>query len=185
MKTREMIFIAMFAALIAVGAFMRIPLPICPITLQFLFVMLAGVLLGGKNGALSVIVYALIGLAGVPVFTGGGGLSYVLQPTFGYIIGFAVGAYATGTIIYSGELTMKRLLIGTFTGLVIIFGVGVIYYWLITKLWLGNAISIKNLLVYCLFLPLPGDILLSILSAVIGKRLIPEMKHITASHKTA
>ena len=67
-NTENLVRMALFAALIAVGAFIRIPVPVCPFTLQFLFTMLAGLLLGGKYGALSVLVYLCVGLLGLPVF---------------------------------------------------------------------------------------------------------------------
>ena len=79
----SLILCALFAALIAVGAFIKIPVPFVPFTLQLLFTTLAGIVLGPKYGALSVGVYILIGLCGVPIFTQGGGPAYVLQPTFG------------------------------------------------------------------------------------------------------
>ena len=67
-NTKNLVRVALFAALIAVGAFIRSPVPVCPFTLQFLFTMLAGLLLGGKYGALSVLVYLCVGLLGLPVF---------------------------------------------------------------------------------------------------------------------
>ena len=88
----------MFVALIAAGAWIRIPGPVVPFTLQYLFTMLAGLLLGGKYGLLAVCVYIVLGLAGLPIFASGGGIGYILQPSFGYMIGFAVGAFATGSI---------------------------------------------------------------------------------------
>ena len=94
-KTRDMIMVSFFAALITAGAYIKIPISVCPFTLQFLCTTLAGILLGGFQGALAVGIYVLIGLAGVPVFTGGGGLSYVVQPTFGYLLGFIAGAFVT------------------------------------------------------------------------------------------
>ena len=57
MKTKDLVLCAMFVALIAVGAFIKIPVPVVPFTLQFLFTMLAGLLLGPVNGALAVVVY--------------------------------------------------------------------------------------------------------------------------------
>ena len=87
-RTRSMVYCALFTALIAVGAFIRIPVPVVPFTLQYLFTMLAGLLLGAKRGAGSVTVYMLLGLAGLPIFTEGGGISYLFKPSFGYIIGF-------------------------------------------------------------------------------------------------
>ena len=68
----SLILCALFAALIAVGAFIKIPVPFVPFTLQLLFTTLAGIVLGPKYGALSVGVYILIGLCGVPIFTQGG-----------------------------------------------------------------------------------------------------------------
>ena len=91
-RTKAMILCALFAALAAVGAFLRIPVPLVPFTLQFLFTNLAGLLLGKKLGAVSVGVYVLLGLMGLPIFTGGGGIGYLVHPTFGYLIGFILGA---------------------------------------------------------------------------------------------
>ena len=173
MKTNDMILIAMFAALTAVGAYIRIPVPVCPFTLQFLFTTLAGLILGGKKGALAVAVYVLLGLIGLPVFTGGGGIGYVLQPTFGYLLGFIAGACATGTIVRRGSLTMPRLLTGCFAGLLIVYAMGMAYYWAISRFWLGQPIGLVPLFVYCFLLAVPGDICLCILSALLGKKLIP------------
>ena len=88
-RTKQLILCAMFVALIAIGAFITIPIPIIPLTLQDLFVMLAGILLGPKWGALASLIYVFMGLAGLPVFTQGGGLAYVLKPSFGFLIGFS------------------------------------------------------------------------------------------------
>lgn len=76
-KTKNMVLCAMFVALIAVGAFIRIPIPVVPFTLQILFINLAGLLLGGKLGAIAAGSYMIIGLIGLPVFAEGGGLSYI------------------------------------------------------------------------------------------------------------
>ena len=97
-KTKDLILCALFAALTAVGAFIKIPVPVVPFTLQLLFTMLAGLLLGGRRGAAAVTAYILMGLLGFPVFAEGGGLGYILKPSFGYLIGFAAAAYLTGCI---------------------------------------------------------------------------------------
>lgn len=173
MKTKDMILIAMFTALIAVGAYIKIPVPVCPFTLQFLFTTLAGIILGGKNGAIAVSVYVLLGLAGLPVFTGGGGIGYVFQPTFGYLIGFIAGAFVTGTIVHKGDLTIQRLLAGGFAGLMTVYAFGMAYYWAVCRFYIGESIGIWPLFLYCFLLAVPGDICLCILSAKLGKRLIP------------
>lgn len=97
-RTYKMILVALFAALIAVGAFIRVPVPLVPFTMQTFFVVLAGMLLGKKLGAASALVYLAIGLIGIPVFTQGG-IGYVLKPSFGYLIGFIVAAFITGAIV--------------------------------------------------------------------------------------
>lgn len=96
---RRMVYAALFGALTAAGSFLAIPLQPVPITLQTLFTGLAGVLLGGATGALSQIVYVLLGLIGLPVFAGGrAGIGTLFGPSGGYLIGFVVGAYVIGRI---------------------------------------------------------------------------------------
>ncbi|MBW2650107.1 MAG: biotin transporter BioY, partial [Deltaproteobacteria bacterium] len=70
-STRGMTYAAMFGAMTALGAYIIIPLPLVPITLQTFVMYLAASLLGGYLGALSQIVYILLGIIGLPVFAGG------------------------------------------------------------------------------------------------------------------
>lgn len=106
-KTRDMILISMFAALTAIGAFIKIPTPIVPFTLQYLFCAYSGVLLGAKHGLYSQLLYVGIGLMGIPIFANGGGPTYIFQPTFGYLLGFILCAYVIGK---STEKLKKLLL---------------------------------------------------------------------------
>jgi len=173
----SLILCALFAALIAVGAFIKIPIPYVPFTLQMLFTTLAGIILGPKYGALSVAVYILIGLCGVPVFTEGGGPGYVLQPTFGYLIGFLIGTFVTGLITHHvSNPSLKRLLLANFSGLVIVYVCGVIYYFFIAAFYTNTYAGLWSLFLYCFLLPIPGDIVICILCAFLGKRLIPILK---------
>ena len=129
--TKDMIMCALFTALIAVGAFIKVPVPVVPFTLQFLFTMLAGLIMGGRLGAISVGLYAVLGLVGLPIFAEGGGIWYVLKPSFGYIIGFALGSLVTGLMVEKQKnLTMGRLLAANFTGLAIVYACGMIYYYI-------------------------------------------------------
>ncbi|MEG2540629.1 MAG: ECF transporter S component [Clostridia bacterium] len=99
LNTKKLALSGIFIALIIVGAYIKIPTPLVPVTLQFAFCLLAGLLLGGGNGAACVLIYILMGLVGIPVFVAGGGIFYVLQPSFGYMIGFVFGSYAAGKLI--------------------------------------------------------------------------------------
>lgn len=173
-KVRDLVLCSLFVALIIVGTFIRVPIPVLPFTLQFLFTMLAGLLLGPKLGATSVIVYIILGLIGIPVFTEGGGIGYVFKPSFGYIIGFVFSTYVTGKIANKEKNpSMKRLLIANFAGLLILYAIGMIYYYFMSNYYLGSPIGVKALILYCFILAIPGDILLCILGAILGKRLIP------------
>lgn len=173
-KTKDMILCALFVALIAVGAFIKVPVPVVPFTLQYLFTMLAGLLLGPKKGALAVCIYIVLGLCGLPVFAQGGGIGYIFQPSFGYIPGFAVGAYVTGTIAGKSERpSYGRLLAADFAGLAVVYAMGMAYYYVMSNFYLGNPIGLMPLFLYCFVLAVPGDIVLCIVAAALGRRMIP------------
>jgi len=177
--TKQLILCGLFTALIAVGAFIKIPIPVLPFTLQFLFTMMAGLLLGGEMGAYSVFMYILLGLIGLPIFTEGGGLGYIFKPTFGYIIGFCIASYVTGKIANEkSNPTYKRILTANFIGLAIVYSLGMIYYYIICNFVINTPIGVWPLFLYCFILAVPGDILLCILSALLYKRLIPAIKFI-------
>ena len=130
-STRELTMTALFVTLITVGAFIRIPLPNWPFTLQILFTTLAGIILGSRLGAVSVGIYIILGLIGVPVFTSGGGPGYILQPTFGYLVGFMVGAYVVGRFSEaSPNHSFKQLLIGSILNLLVVYGFGMVYLYM-------------------------------------------------------
>ena len=168
----DMILCALFAALIAVGAFIKIPVPVVPFTLQYLFTMLSGLMLGSKWGLAAVGIYIALGLAGLPVFAQGGGIGYVLQPSFGYIIGFALGAFVTGLIAQKKRRpSLARLLAASFAGLFLVYFIGMLYYYLISKFYLNTPIGLWPLFLYCFILAVPGDIILSVLGAVLAKRI--------------
>ena len=177
MSARQITMTALFVALVAVGAFIKIPIPYLPFTLQLLFTTLAGLILGSRLGGMSVVMYLILGLAGVPIFTEGGGLMYVVKPTFGYLLGFAIGAFAAGRMVETSvTLTFKRLLAASFVNLAIVYGVGMLYLYEIKDLYLGKPIGLDALFIYCFALPVIPDIFLCILAAVIAKRLIPILK---------
>ncbi|MCX7827993.1 MAG: biotin transporter BioY [Thermanaerothrix sp.] len=171
--TRSWVMAGLFAALTAVGAFIRIPIPYVPFTLQFFFCALSGILLGARWGFVSQVIYVLMGLSGLPVFTAGGGPSYVFQPTFGYLMGFCAGAYATG---FLWERWGRRA--GTFmwaylsalTGLSVIYLMGVPYLWMIMDLYLGKAKGWGWAVKAGFLVPIGGDLVLCCLIAMVALR---------------
>lgn len=174
---KEMILVALFAALTAVGAFIQIPVGPVPITLQMLFTILAGMLLGSKLGALSQLVYVIIGLIGVPVFAGGtGGLSSVISPSFGYLIGFILGAYVIGKVTEkSYKPSLIILLAASGMGTLVVYAVGVPYLFLIKSI-IGKGIPFASALKFGFYVFIPGDLLKCIAAAVLGVQIIPAVK---------
>lgn len=173
-SANNMALCALFSAFIAAGAFIKIPFYPVPVTMQMEIVLLSGLILGSWRGAVSASVYMFIGLAGLPVFARGGGIGYVLQPTFGYVAGFILGAYITGKFAEkAGQATVKKCFLASLAGLAAVYATGVVYFWLISHFYLGKEISAWYLLVNCFFMPLPKDILLCIAGAFAAKRLMP------------
>ena len=173
-STQDMVLCGVFTTLIAVGAFIKVPIPVVPFTLQFLFTMLAGLLLGGRKGALSVGVYILLGLVGLPVFAEGGGFWYILKPSFGYLLGFMLAAYVTGRMVErKGRLTTGWVMAVNFLGLFIVYAAGMIYYYVICNYVIDTPIAIGPLFLYCFVLAVPGDICLCILAAILTIRVRP------------
>lgn len=99
---KQFIGVTLFSLLTAAGAWIEIPLPFTPvpITLQTVFVILAGASLGANRGALSQIMYLFYGICGLPVFAGGASsFAQLLGPTGGYLLGFPVAAFLTGLMV--------------------------------------------------------------------------------------
>jgi len=118
---RRLIGVAVFAMATAFGAKVAIPLPgtMVPFTLQAVFVLLAGAILGPGLGAASQAAYLAIGALGAPVFAMGGGLGYLLGPTGGYLLAFPAAAFAVGVIAGRSGRAL-RTLAGLFAGMAII-----------------------------------------------------------------
>lgn len=175
--TKELVLIAFFAALTAIGAFIRIPLPYVPFTLQYLFCALSAILLGKRNGMRSQLLYVVIGLIGIPVFTKGGGLQYILQPTFGYLIGFIVGAYIIGLIVTKfKEINFISVFISTTIGLIVIYFFGFIYLMIIENIYLGVNMTIGQSVLAGVAPFLPGDIFLNIIISIITPSIIKKLR---------
>lgn len=179
LDVQQLVLCATFTALIAIGAFIRIPVPLIPFTLQLFFVTMAGFLLGPKTGTVSAGLYLGLGLVGLPIFTEGGGPTYVLKPTFGYIIGFVLAAYVVGKIATAERNpSLKRLLFAVLAGLVVCYTCGILYCYAITNWVLGVQNGFWHVFWVGGVLVAPGDIVLGILAATIAKRLIPHLQYL-------
>lgn len=180
-KAKDLAVCGMFAALIVVGAFLKIdiPLPLYTMhfTLQWFFVLMAGFLLGAKRGALSVAVYICIGLVGVPVFAAGGGPAYVLRPGFGFLLGFIPAAFLIG-LLSNGVKSAKLIwyLVPAVVGEVVYYAVGAIYFYMIKNFYVGTPVTLMVVIIqYCLITVIP-DFILCLVAAVLSAKLRPEFR---------
>lgn len=120
LKLRMMIITALFAAIIGILAQITIPLPLVPITGQTLAIGLAATILGAKFGTISVLLYILIGAAGIPVFAGmSAGISVIVGPTGGFLVGFIPTAYFIGWMLEKTGYTIKNATIANIIGMII------------------------------------------------------------------
>lgn len=144
-KTRDMVYIGVFAALLGVLSQIAIPLPTnVPITLQTFAVALAGYFLGEKRGAISVLVFILIGAVGVPVFANfRGGISVLTGFTGGFVFGFIVLAFFCGLGSKTNKIYFSIAL--GLIGLVINHIMGAVQYMVLAELSFGKAILTVSL----------------------------------------
>lgn len=127
-QLKMLIVSALFAAIIGIMAQITIPLPLVPITGQTLAIGLAATILGKRYGVLSVIVYILLGIAGIPVFSGlSAGIGVVFGPTGGYIIGFIPAAFFIGWLLERFGFTVKNAVIANIVGMIITLTFGAIW----------------------------------------------------------
>lgn len=176
MKTRDLIFISMFTALAVAGAFIRIPLPFLSITFQMLFALLAGIILGPVRGMIAMTMYMLLGLAGLPVFSLGGGLGYVTQPSFGFIIGFIPGAFISG--FFYSKLIIKPYLktfLSFSAGTFIVYVIGILYMYIILKFYLNKPDTALLATVISILPYIAKDLILVMTASSLG-RFIPLLR---------
>jgi biotin transport system substrate-specific component len=157
--TTDLALIAVFAALVAACTLVP-PIPVgiaVPITLQTLGVMLAGLVLGPLRGFLAVLLYVVVGLAGLPVFAqGGAGLATLVKPAAGYLLAFPLGALVTGALAaWTRNVRVWRPLTLALSaivgGILVVHPFGILGLMVNAKLSLAKAVGVD--LVY-----LPGDL---------------------------
>lgn len=183
-RTIMLALTAIFTCLIIAGAYLKIPISVIPYSMQTFFVQLACSLLGPLWGTAAVALYLFIGLIGIPVFTNGGGFMYVLQPTFGYLIGFLIGTIVGGLII---KCFKKKNYLAYFTGnivnLIISYACGMLYFYLLKSFYFGSSVTAYTIFVMCFLIFIPGDLAFTFLGSYIAKKTKPILDKYT--HQTA
>ncbi|MGG3691764.1 biotin transporter BioY [Heyndrickxia ginsengihumi] len=177
LRTIEICYAGIFVALMAIGANITSIVPFMviggvPITLQTFFALLSGAMLGSRLGTISMIAYAFIGLVGAPVFAQfGSGIRTVLSPTFGFILSYILIAYVIGKMIEKNQSFVSYIL-AAIIGLVLNYIIGTNWMYAAYKLWAQAPDAFSYLLVWLwMVIPLPKDIILSILAGFIAHRI--------------
>lgn len=158
---RNLLLTALFAALTAVGAYIRIG----EVTLQVFFACISGMLLGPVWGAAAQGLYVLLGLVGLPVFSAGGGLMYVVNPMFGFLLGLIPMAAIVGFLTKYPRIP---LFVAGLAGLLLLYLAALPYFYFAT----GQALPLRELLMSACFAFLPFDLLKLLSASMLGKRLI-------------
>jgi biotin transporter BioY len=155
---RDIILILCFTLLTAISAKLKIEIGTVPITGQTFAVLLSGALLGSRRGALSQIFYLLGGLAGIPWFARGGGIAYLMSPTFGYIVGFVLAAFVVGFLCERGlDRKIETAILAMLVGNVLIYFPGL--------LWLARFVGWGKVLAVGLYPFIIGDTIKLLLAA--------------------
>ncbi|MCC2095256.1 MAG: biotin transporter BioY [Hyphomicrobiales bacterium] len=177
-QTRDFVRICLFAALIAaLGLLPKFDIPIAagvPVTAQTLGVMLAGVVLGPRNGVLAVLLFVFIVALGMPLLAGGrGGLGIFFGPTGGFLLGWIPGAFAAGLtmrIVPIRNLFARTLLAAVLGGIAVVYAIGIP--------WLSFVAGMKlQAAGFAVLAFVPGDILKALAVAAIVKTLPPDLVH--------
>lgn len=174
-EIRSMVLAALFAALTAIGAFIQVPLGFTSITLQVMFSCLAGVLLGAKWGAISQIVYVALGLVGLPVFTQGGGLGYLVKPSMGFLFGLILLAWLAGLLTRTDRSPL-RVVLACAVGDLAMYAVALPYMYLVLNLYMGMEKSVLDVVRGGMLLYLPGDAVKIAVTALVSGPLLKRVK---------
>ncbi|MEG0315209.1 MAG: biotin transporter BioY [Erysipelotrichaceae bacterium] len=172
MKTKDVVSIGLCTALICVGAFIKIPIPIIPFTLQFMFINLTGLLLGWKKGLLAVIVYISLGLLGLPVFSGGGGLSYITMPSFGFVLGFIPLVILAG-ICSKNASSLKGYFKASIPGYLALYMVALPYLYIYLNVITGKDLGIAYLIGAYFIKFMVTDVIQLYVSSLLAKKIRP------------
>ena len=167
-KLLKVSFTALFAALIACGTFIAIPIGPVPIVLQNLFALLAGLVLGPLSGGAAVMLYLLAGIIGIPVFAGfTGGITRFASPTGGFLAGYLCMAVLAGLIAGNPKekISGTRIIIAAAAGLLVVYVPGIFWLKISTGLSWGKTMAAG-------FIPfVPGDVIKGITAVLIAPRL--------------
>lgn len=184
MTARDLAYCALFVALMVVGAKINIVLPIgtgVTVSLQIMFAVITGLLIGPRNGLISLVVYLLLGLIGLPVYAHGGGLAYLLRPTYGFLLGFASAAWLSGILLKSfRKKNFAAYLISGEIGMLSYYVLGLLYFALLSNVLLQDAqpIGLKELFTVWFFSTVWIDAIIAGVGSLVAYKVAPALNKI-------
>ena len=169
-KTHDMVFISIFAVLMAICSWISIPMAV-PFTLQTFGVFVAVGILGGKNGTLAVLIYIILGVIGVPVFAGfQGGIGILAGNTGGYILGFLFSALVMWAMEkFFGRKPVVQIL-SMILGLIVCYAIGTAWFMVVYTNHSG-AVGLGTVLGWCVIPFIIPDLVKIALAFVLSRRL--------------
>ncbi len=173
MSLRKKMLVSLFAALLCVSSYVVIPIGPVPVTMQVLFVLLAGAILGAEMGALSVVIWIMLGAFGLPVFAGGkAGPMVLFGPTGGYLLGFVICAWIVGMLTRNNSASKLRTGAAMLLGLSIAYIVGLAGFMASFAYFLLKPMTIQQALTIAVYPFVPFDLVKVALGAWLAPALI-------------
>jgi biotin transport system substrate-specific component len=167
-----LIISALLTALTAAGAFIKVPFYPVPFTLQTFFTALAGLMLPPRWATLSQAAYLVIGLLGLPVFANGGGLGYVLQPTFGYLLFLPLAALIISLLqSRARNVAVRKAVIFVLVGMLMILCGGALWLYFHFVIIMHRNISFWQIFYSGVLIFIPSMILKAIIAGFLWKKL--------------
>ncbi|MGC8970865.1 MAG: biotin transporter BioY [bacterium] len=180
---RDITYASFFTALAVVSAIivrLGTGTMLVPFSLLPMVTLLSGMILGSKLGAMSMLVYVILGLIGVPVFASPpyGGFTYILKPTFGFLLGFIASSWTTGKIVERNKPLLRYYFLASFLGLGMIYLVGLPYLYIVLYFYMGKPTGILDVLNLGFFPFIVLDIIKSFISSIFAKAIISRLVYI-------
>ena len=166
----NIIKISLFTALICLFSFIKIP--VFPVSVSLAYFAINTIILISelKVSFISVLLYIILGLSGIPVFSQGGGIGYVFNMSFGYLLGFLAAPFVCEYAKKILKAKSSNMML-SIVNILVIYTFGCLYAWILSSIYLKTKMDIKYLITYFVLIFIPSDIFFAYLSSNIAGRL--------------
>lgn len=177
-KTKKLAMTAVMAALMCIAGmiFHMVSPGLVPFSVLPILVLVSGIILGAEYGAMAMLVYLVLGLFGLPVFSSApfGGFGYALKPTFGFLLGYVIAAYVVGKVYKEGSL--KLAIVGVLAGLTTLYLFGLGYLYLILHVQLHRSTTLAGVFAIGFIPFILGDLIKAGIAVWVGHEVVRRRK---------